>query len=94
MNAINPDVSGVEQETEICISCLQPNEPGLHFCPHCGTPLTCYAATGPFESMFAEGDFLRKATADKRWGKPVRIFLIGLLGWVLVSLLLGWFVPG
>ena len=78
---------------EICISCLQTNSPGEHFCTHCGTPLTSYAATGPFESIFAEGDFIRKAIGNQRWGWLVRalVFLVLLLP--VLSFVLGFLLP-
>ena len=62
---------------EICTSCLDINSPGTAFCWHCGTPLTSYAATAPFESIFAEGDFWRKAVRQAK-KKPVRRILIEL----------------
>jgi hypothetical protein len=68
-----------EQELEVCISCLKTNVPGTHFCGHCGTPLTSYAATAPFESIFAEGDLWRKAVSQGRWSRPVRFLIIGFL---------------
>lgn len=78
---------------EICISCLQTNPPGTHFCRHCGTPLTSYAATGPFESIFAEGDFLRKAASRGRWSGWVRAGVVVLLLLMLVGILLGFMLP-
>ena len=42
------------QEQELCLQCLEPNLPGTHFCRKCGGQLTAYAATGPFEALFAE----------------------------------------
>jgi len=76
------------QESEVCISCLKTNVPGTHFCGHCGTPLTSYAATAPFESLFAEGDFWRKAAGPGRWSKPVRFAVIGFLVFMLLGFLL------
>lgn len=76
------------QDLEVCISCLKTNAPGTHFCGHCGTPLTSYAATGPFESLFAEGDFWRKAAGQGRWSKPVRFLVIGFLIFMILGALL------
>lgn len=81
------------QELEICISCLKTNDPGTHFCGHCGTPLTSYAATAPFESIFAEGDLWRKAVSHPRWGRPVRFLLIAFLILLLLGFLLGILIP-
>lgn len=80
-------------ETETCISCLQTNIPDTHFCRHCGTPLTCYATTAPFEHIFAFGDFLRKATRPGRWNKPVRICILACVYLILFSVLLGLLLP-
>ncbi len=58
-----PDESN---EKQLCVSCLSPNEPEADFCAKCGAPLTAYAATGPFESVFAEGHLYRQAVARPR----------------------------
>ncbi len=81
------------QELEICISCLHTNTPGTHFCGHCRTPLSSYAATGPFECLFAEGNLWRKAVNNPRWGKFVRVFLIAYLLLVVLTFFLGWVSP-
>ena len=49
---------------QLCVSCMAPNEPDAHFCAKCGAPLSSYASTGPFESLFAEGAVYREA-ADR-----------------------------
>ena len=54
------------EEQELCSKCLAPNQPGSHFCCKCGAPLSSYAATGPFESLFAEGHLYRRATEQPR----------------------------
>lgn len=48
-------------EKQLCISCMTPNDSSAHFCVKCGAPLTSYASTGPFESLFAEGSVYRSA---------------------------------
>ncbi len=58
--------TGESSEKQLCVSCLCPNEPEAHFCAKCGAPLTSYAATGPFESLFAEGHVYRQATERPR----------------------------
>jgi hypothetical protein len=45
---------------------LWPNQPEANFCAKCGAPLTAYAATGPFESVFAEGYIYRQAAERPR----------------------------
>jgi len=80
MSAIaDPEVpldSGGE-ERELCRTCLAPNAPGATFCRDCGAPLSGYAATGPFESLLAEGHVYRSAVE-----RPQK--LIVLLGmWVI-----------
>jgi hypothetical protein len=65
------------EERELCRTCLTPNAPGATFCRDCGAPLSGYAATGPFESLLAEGHVYRSAVE-----RPQK--LIVLLGmWVI-----------
>lgn len=96
MNTISTSSSAQAEagdELEICISCLKTNPPGTHFCRHCGTPLTSFAATAPFESMFAEGDFWRKALQKGQGNKRRRILALLFLVIMGVGLLLGFWVP-
>jgi hypothetical protein len=91
--ATTPSTTGGEDELELCICCLQPNAPGAPFCPQCGTPLTSYATTGPFESILAEGDFWRKAMERTR-GKPwVRFALASFLVLMILTILSGAIIP-
>lgn len=83
--------AGVEQE--VCLSCLQLIVPGTHFCPHCGTPLSTYATTAPFESVFAEGDFWRKALSQARWHPFRRVLHFALLLLLLAGILSGMLLP-
>lgn len=53
-------------EKQLCVNCMAPNEPSAHFCIKCGTPLSSYASTGPFESLFAEGSAYRHAAERPR----------------------------
>jgi hypothetical protein len=53
-------------EKQLCLNCLFPNEAASHFCVECGAPLTSYAATGPFEHLFAEGHAYRQAAERPR----------------------------
>jgi len=55
-----------EPEKQLCASCMFPNELSAHFCVKCGAPMTPYAATGPFESVFAEGHVFRQAAEKPR----------------------------
>jgi len=68
---------GEPDEKQLCVSCLFPNEPLAHFCAKCGAPITSYAATGPFESIFAEGHVYRQAVE-----RP-RSFVVVLGVWLL-----------
>lgn len=54
-----------------------PNEASANFCAKCGAPITSYAATGPFESLFAEGHVYRQAVE-----KPRR-FVVVLGIWII-----------
>jgi len=66
---------------QLCTSCAAPNEPAAHFCVKCGAPLSSYAATGPFESLFAEGHVYRQAAEHPR-------NLIVLLGiWMIFGMM-------
>jgi hypothetical protein len=55
-----------EPETPLCLGCLTPYLPEAHFCAKCGAPLSSYAATGPFERLFAEGHVYRQAAEQPR----------------------------
>ena len=68
---ITADEPGAE-EKELCLNCMLPHEPGLHFCRDCGAPMTSYAATAPFESIFAEGHVYRQAAEKPR-------------GWIVIA---------
>lgn len=58
--------SPAEEEKQLCVSCLAPNEPLAHFCAKCGAPLSSYASTGFLESAFAEGAVYRAAAERPR----------------------------
>ena len=45
----------------LCLGCLTPNHSSANFCVKCGAPMTSYAASGPFECLFAEGHVYRQA---------------------------------
>lgn len=76
------------EEQALCLSCLQPNTPQANFCVSCGAPITPYAATGPFEGLFAEGYTIRRAAEQPRnW-----IVLIGVWLFFLPLAALGFFV--
>lgn len=49
------------EETPLCLGCLTPNHFSANFCAKCGAPMTSYAASGPFECLFAEGHVYRQA---------------------------------
>ena len=64
-------------ESELCRQCLAPNPPGVAFCGQCGAPLSSYAATGPFEHLFAEGHAYRRAAEQpQNWVVVLGIWLI------------------
>lgn len=60
------EITAASDEMELCVSCMFPNEPGVPFCVECGAPMTSYAATGPLESIFAEGYAYRQAAERPR----------------------------
>src|SRR3954451_837470 len=61
-----PKPSPESEEKQLCLSCMAPNEPTAHFCAKCGAPLSSYASTGPFESLFSEGAVYRQAAERPR----------------------------
>ena len=76
---LDPAQEGGEQE--LCTQCMTGNPPGSHFCRECGAPLSSYAATGPFESLFAEGHLYRRAAEQ-----PQRLVVV--LGiWLIFGLM-------
>ena len=60
------ETPGQAEEKQLCVSCVFPNDPEAHFCVKCGAPLSSYAATGPFERIFAEGHVYRQAAERPR----------------------------
>ena len=80
-SASNLESQSGAAEKELCRGCLAPNEPEAPFCKACGAPLSSYASTAPFESVFAEGHVYRSAV--ERPHKP--IVLLGI--WVLFGCL-------
>ena len=69
------------EEKQLCLGCMFPNDPLAHFCAKCGAPMSSYAATGPFESLFAEGHVYRQAAERPR-------SLIVVLGiWILFGMM-------
>jgi hypothetical protein len=69
--------SSAAEESELCRQCLAPNPPGAGFCAQCGAPLSSYAATGPFERLFAEGHAYRRAAEQpQNWIVVLGIWLI------------------
>ena len=71
---------GEGQERELYPSCLALNRPGTQLCSNCGAPLSSYATTAPFVSLFAEGHAYRQAVEKPRnW-----IVLLGM--WLLFGL--------
>lgn len=99
----SPEISEGSDEKQLCIRCMVPNEPEAHFCAECGTPLTSYASTGPFESIFAEASVYRTAAETPRsfivvlgiWMIFGAMALAGA-GFILVASSVGWpfFVVG
>ena len=79
------------KEKQLCLGCMAPNKPSAHFCIKCGAPLTSYAATGPFESLFAEGHVYRQA-AERPQKLIVVIgvwFLFGTMALIGIGMLIG-----
>ena len=77
---LRPDPQQENEEKELCTQCMTDNHPGSPFCQSCGAPLSSYAATAPFESLFAEGHVYRRAAEQ-----PQRLIVV--LGmWVIFGM--------
>ena len=79
------------QERPLCLGCLAPNHSTANFCARCGAPMTSYAASGPFESLFAEGHVYRQAAEKPKnlivvLGVWLIFGFIGLAGLAIVIL--------
>ena len=61
----------------LCPSCCKSSPEDADFCRHCRSPISSYAATGPFESIFAEGAAYREAINKPR--KPIMLIGIWLI---------------
>jgi len=76
-----PDATRERGEKQLCLNCLAPNSQLANFCHDCGAPLSSFAATGPIESVFAEGHVYRQAVESPRsW-----IVVVGV--WVLFGMM-------
>jgi len=72
-------------EQEMCYSCLGVNDPGVNFCQHCQTPLTCFAATGPLEHAYALGDFARKGVKHPKLAVRWIVWILAVVIVILIS---------
>jgi hypothetical protein len=75
------ETPGESAENKLCVGCMFPNEPDVHFCANCGAPMTSYAAIGPFELLFAEGHVYRQADENPRR------FVVVLGVWVIFGMM-------
>jgi hypothetical protein len=62
----------------VCPCCVRPISMRWSFCRHCRSPISSYAATGPIESILAQGEVYRRAVRSSR-----RIAIVGL--WFLAA---------
>jgi hypothetical protein len=74
---MKPDPAPAGSEQELCAQCMTANPAGSHFCRKCNAPLSSYASTGPFESLFAEGHVYRNAA--KRPQRFIVVFGVWLV---------------
>ncbi|MDB6024405.1 MAG: hypothetical protein JWM68_628 [Verrucomicrobiales bacterium] len=72
-----PETPASSEEMKLCLSCMFPNDPDVHFCAKCGAPMTSYAAIGPVEQLLAEGHGYRQAAE-----RP-RKFIVVLGVWII-----------
>ena len=77
----SPESPADANEKQLCVSCMFPNESAAHFCAKCGAPMSSYAATGPFESLFAEGHVYRQAA------ERLRSFVVVLGIWLIFGMM-------
>jgi hypothetical protein len=42
------------EDSPLCTHCLRPFRQGVHFCPRCSAPLTVFATTADYESVYAQ----------------------------------------
>ncbi|MDA1194141.1 MAG: hypothetical protein O2894_03070 [Planctomycetota bacterium] len=56
----------------ICPHCFEEIELPTHFCAHCMAPLTFYANTGPYESIWAAAWILARAF-QTAWPRPIHV---------------------
>ena len=61
----------------LCPSCGELCPEDAQFCPSCRSPITSYASTGPYESIFAEGAAYRAAFNSPT--KPIVVVGVWLL---------------
>ena len=64
-----------------CLQCGYKIPDDDPFCAKCGAPMSSYAATSPFESLFAEGHVYRQAAE-----RP-RSFVVVLGIWIIFGMM-------
>jgi hypothetical protein len=61
----------------LCCNCLVPYIEGAHFCPTCARPLTWFACTGSYETIYAEAWLFGKAASQP--SHPSHLWVLTLL---------------
>ena len=81
-------VEAVTDTQPLCIACCAPFIEGAHFCPACGAPLTAFATTAPYESIYAEAWCLGRAMHGP--SRPIHLLVLGFrFAGTVVGVLLG-----
>ena len=63
---MDKEVEDEDFSIELCPGCLNENKPGTHFCGKCGSPLSTFAATAPWERIEAERHIYANAASNPR----------------------------
>ena len=71
------DTESPNENCILCPSCGKLCSADAQFCPSCRSPITSYASTGPYESIFAEGAAYRSAFNSP--SKPIVVIGVWLL---------------
>lgn len=82
-----------EEQTPLCLNCLQPVDPRYHYCPHCGEATGQFTHYIPFVNIPWQVRIWGRMMWNQLWSKdvsiPGRLFRLFMIIWNVPVMLLG-----
>ena len=81
-----------QEETPLCLNCLQPVHPLYHYCPHCGRAVGQLTPIMPYESIRWKADIWGRMWRQLWSGDisvPGKLFRLFMIIWNVPILLVG-----